>query len=140
MGQDHVHPILWLTPRMLKTYGLRKMLHAKINWEGVKIHSEAHHEWAHNPILVKKAVAIAQELHVPMLIHTGNFTVSKANVFEYLYQEFPKQTFVLAHGRPLNQVLAIMSKYPNVIVDTAFMPVEDIRELISRVSSSAFQI
>lgn len=130
LGGDEVRPILWLTPRMLRTYGLRKMLHSKIKWEGVKIHPELHPEWARNPILARKAIAVAQKLRVPMLIHTGEFPISEAKVFEYLFKEYPDQTFVLAHGRPLGQILSILAGNPNVFVDTAFMPIEDIKQII----------
>lgn len=131
LGGAKVHPLLWLTPRMFRTYGLRFMLHSKIKWQGVKIHPESHPEWSHNKSLARRAVAVAQQLNVPMLIHSGNFPVSEANNFRYLFEEFPAQTFVVAHGRPFAQILQIMTECPNVWVDTAFMPIEDVCTLVS---------
>lgn len=131
LGGDHVHPLLWLTPRMLKTWGIRYMLHSKIKWEGIKIHPEAHHAWYDDKSLAVKAARIAGALHVPMLIHTGNFKESEAGNFEYLFHTFPDQQFIMAHGRPFNQASDLLKKYDNCFVDTAFMPAEDLSKLVN---------
>lgn len=126
LGGASVHPILWLTPEMFRSYKLRFMLHSKVRWQGVKIHSESHPEWAHNAALARKAAMLANVLGVPMLIHTGQFEWSQANVFRYLIEENPNQIFVLAHGRPVEQTMEILKSFPNVYVDTAFMAKEQL--------------
>lgn len=132
VGGNDILPILWLTPKMMRTWALGYILHSDIRWQGIKIHPEAHPEWAHNKKLMKKAVEVARTLGVPILLHTGNFEVSKASNFEYLFRMYPSQQFVLAHGRPADQIPALLRKYSNVAVDTAFMPVEQLKDLLSK--------
>ena len=132
LGGGSVHPVLWLTPRMLKVkYALPYMLHSKIQWQGVKIHSEAHPEWAHNKALLDKALNVARNLDVPILVHTGNFSSCHARLFKDVIAENSDLTFVLAHGRPINETIEILQCYHNVYVDTAFMPMTDLKELIA---------
>lgn len=131
LGGEHVHPVLWLTPKMLRTYGLRAMMRAKFRWEGVGIHPEAHKAWATSRKLTRQAVAVAQRLGVPLIVHTGNFACSEAKRFEYLLQEFPAQKFVFAHGRPTPQCVELLGRYGNLWVDTAFMDGESLRTFLS---------
>ena len=132
LGGDKVHPILWLTPRMLKVkYALPYMLHSRIMWQGVKIHSEAHPEWVHNTQLLNKALNVARSLDVPVLIHTGNYDCSHAGLFKNTIAENTDLTFVLAHGRPINETIDILNSNDNVYVDTAFMPMADLKELVA---------
>lgn len=127
LGGDNVHPILWLTPRMMKVkYALPFMLHSRIKWQGVKIHSEAHPEWVHNSRLLNKAIDVARSLSVPVLIHTGNFDYSHAGLFKSTIEANKDLRFVLAHGRPIHETLDILRCCNNVYVDTAFMSKEDI--------------
>jgi len=130
MGGSRVHPILWLTPRMLKTWGIRYMLRSKVKWQGVKMHWEAHHEWFYNKRLVEDALRIVRRLHVPLLLHTGEFKECHAAVFENIIAANPDILFVLAHGRPLDEAIGILCKYENVYVDTAFMNAEDAVTLV----------
>lgn len=130
LGGAHVHPFLWLSPRMMRTYGLRLMLRSCITWEGVKMHWQAHKEWFYNRSLQRKAIDVARELDVPVLLHTGNFKECEAGVFLHLCQENSDVPFILAHGRPLEQTMNVMRLCPNTFADTAFMPVEDMAKLV----------
>lgn len=130
LGGPHIHPILWLTPRMLKTWGVSYMLHSKIRWQGIKMHWKAHREWYYNPGLTKKAIEIARNLNVPILLHTGLFKECRPIVFKSLCSNNPDLSFVLAHGRPIDEMINVLKSCPNVMVDTAFMPIEDIKMLI----------
>lgn len=44
LGGSRVHPILWITPQMLKSEKIDKMFLSDIEWQGIKIHPEAHNE------------------------------------------------------------------------------------------------
>lgn len=129
LGGNQVHPILWVTPRMMKTYGIRKMLNSKVIWEGIKMHWEAHREWFYNPKLVEKVMQIADEKHLPILLHTGSFKECHAAVFTELCKNHPNIKFVLAHGRPIDEAINVMHSAPNTYVDTAFMPMEDLKQI-----------
>ena len=131
VGGSNIHPILWLTPRMLKTYGIRYMLHSKIRWEGIKRHCVSHREWFYNKKLTYQAINIARNLNVPVLLHTGEFKECRAAVFEPLIKSNTDINFVLAHGRPIMQTIDMLDKYSNCFVDTAFMPKEHIKLLLA---------
>lgn len=128
-GGSSIHPILWLTPRMMNTRGLSYMLHSKIRWQGVKMHWKAHREWYYNRNLLHNALEVARWLEVPVLFHTGNFKECKASVFGDICKQYNDLKFVLAHGRPLDETMGIMDECPNVFVDTAFMPASQVKEL-----------
>lgn len=131
LGGERVRPILWLTPRMLKVrYALPYMLHSRIKWEGIKMHWEAHPEWAHNAKLLQKALNVAKELRVPILLHTGDDDVCHATRFKDIIQENENLTFVLAHGRPIEEAINVLECCKNSFVDTAFMPISDIKRLV----------
>lgn len=130
MGGDKVHPVLWLTPRMLRTYGIRYMLHSKINWEGVKLHWLAHPEWGRNRQILQQALDIVKQLDVPLLLHSGEQDCCQPHLFVPICKEL-KSTIVLAHGRPLEQTILLLKEYPNTMVDTAFMPAEHVIRLVA---------
>lgn len=130
LGKDRIHPILWVTPRMMKTYGIRKMLHSKVTWEGIKMHWEAHKEWFYNPKLAEQVLQIAGKKQLPVLLHTGDFKECHAAVFGKLCKNHPDIKFVLAHGRPIDETISVMRSAPNTYVDTAFMPMEDLKQLV----------
>lgn len=131
LGGDRVHPLLWLTPRMLKKrYPLPYMLHSKIEWQGVKLHFEAHPEWSRNKKLLDKAINVARKLSVPVLLHTGNDVSCHAGLFKSIIQTNGDLTFVLAHGRPIDETIDVLHSCPNVFADTAFMPISDIVKLV----------
>ena len=131
MGGSRVHPILWITPRMMKTWGIRYMLHSKIRWEGIKLHWRAHREWFYNRKLLLSALNVARRLHVPVLLHTGDSKECHARVFLDICTSNKDLTFVLAHGWPIDETMEILSCCNNVYVDTAFMPIEDLVALVN---------
>ena len=127
IGGDRIRPVLWLTPRMMKCrYALPYMLHSKIPWQGIKMHWEAHKEWASNRKLVARALDVARKLDVPVLLHTGNFDCCHAGLFRDLIINYQDLSFVLAHGRPITEAIDILNSCDNVWVDTAFMPKDDL--------------
>lgn len=131
LGGPKIHPVLWLTPRMMRTWGLRFMLRSKVKWQGVKMHWFAHREWRGNRKLTQQAIDVARELDVPMLLHTGVDKCCEARVFEPLCLDNSDVTFILAHGRPLEQTTQVLSHCPNTMVDTAFMPTDDVTTLVN---------
>jgi len=129
IGGEHIHPLLWLTPRMMKTWGISYMLHSKVKWQGVKMHWKAHREWYYNRKLLHNALEVARWLYVPVLLHTGNFKECKSGVFMDICNRYDDLTFVLAHGRPFDEAKNVLKECPNVYVDTAFMPADHVKDL-----------
>ncbi|MCQ2286137.1 MAG: amidohydrolase family protein [Bacteroidales bacterium] len=133
LGKGKVSPLLWVSPDMFKPRGqyvLRKLLHSKIEWKGIKIHFYQHPEWGHNYALACQAFALARKLHLPVLTHTGGTPSSDAGVFKRIAKDFPDVTIVLAHGRPIEEAIEVLKNCPNTLVDTAFMPQGDQKQLI----------
>ena len=127
IGGSCIHPVLWITPRMMKTWGIRYILHSRIRWEGVKLHWQAHREWYYNHKLLHNAIEVARWLEVPVLLHTGQIKECHARVFLDICKKYVDLDFVLAHGRPIDETIDVLSQCSNVRVDTAFMPIEDIK-------------
>ena len=123
LGGSRIHPLLWITPRMMKTWGIRYMLHSNIRWEGVKMHWRAHREWFYNRPLQLRGLEVARHLQVPVLLHTGDFKECHASVFLDICRQHEDLSFVLAHGWPIDETMEVLAKCSNAYVDTAFMPV-----------------
>ena len=129
LGGSRIHPILWITPRMMKTWGISYMIHSRIKWEGIKLHWQANREWYYNRKILHNALEVARWLEVPVLLHTGNFKECYGSVFLELCKNYNELNFVLAHGRPIDETTEVLAQCPNVRVDTAFMPAEDVKLL-----------
>ena len=129
LGGSRIHPILWITPRMMKTWGINYMIHSRVRWEGVKLHWMAHREWYYNHKILHNALDVARWMEVPVLLHTGNYKECHTSVFLDLCKQYNELDFVLAHGRPIDETTEVLSQCPNVRVDTAFMPAEDVKLL-----------
>lgn len=130
-GKENVKPVLWISPDMIiRRWPLMKLLKSKIEWKGVKLHYISHPQFSNHKEWVNTAVVIAYSLgNVPILIHTGEWDTCHAGIFESLIDSFPNLKFVLAHGRPIDETIYLMKKYPNALTDTAFMPLDHIKRL-----------
>jgi len=124
----NVLPILWLTPKMIKNLKLDQILNSGINWKCLKIHGLIHN-WLPNGRLFRQVIEIALKHQVPILIHTGGDKKCDAGSYLNVIKKYPNQIFILAHGRPIDQALEVMKQCKNAWVDTAFMPLENIRLL-----------
>lgn len=126
-------PLLWVTPRMLE---VSKNLKAYDTFPvyGIKIHGFSD-KWDLDGGLLKKLFNLAMDRGLPVLIHTGYTPESEALVYYRICKQFDKLTIILAHGRPVSQAIQIMKNCKNVLVDTAFMPVGDIRRIANEVGN-----
>lgn len=129
--QENLFPVLWVTPKMLQGNGLKKLLDSDINWKLIKMHWYAHPEFYNNSALIDCLLCNEKLKALPMLLHTGEFPECHASVFSHLIETHTERNFILAHGRPLLETTQILRQYPNVFVDTAFMPISHIQQLIT---------
>lgn len=111
---------------MLKSEKIDKMFLSDIEWQGIKIHPEAHNEWSNTKALTSRAINIAVKRKIPFMIHTGEDVVANAITFENYYAEYPQLQFILAHGKPFQQALNMLKKYNNITIDSAFMNAKDV--------------
>ena len=123
-------PVLWIVPEMMKDGGLFKMMDSGICWRCLKIHPQLNPTtWVDDSTEMKWVLSMASVLRKPLLIHTGEKEGCYPKLYEKAIASFPNVTFILAHGRPINDTIKLMKKYPNVWTDTAFMPTENIVKL-----------
>ena len=120
---------LWLSPRILRWMPIENL--SKLHkFKAIKIHLIAHPDWYYNQDKIHKIADFAGIVHIPLMFHTGDFWFCEPQIFEPFVKEHPQTIFIFAHARPINPTIEIMSKYPNVVVDTAFTPIEDVKTLI----------
>ena len=130
MAGNRVLPVLWILPQMLSDGGLQQFLDSGIQWKMLKIHPQLHPlSWHCGSRNLQKVIRLAKRLQLPLMIHTGEFAGCYPFLFERSIRNNPSVTFILAHGRPLDETVNMLQRYPNVLTDTAFMPIEHIAEL-----------
>ncbi len=126
-----VYPVLWLTPQSIKEHDIVNMLlGSNVKWKCVKQHWGLHDEWMDNAELEESALQVARLLDVPTLFHTGENYSCHAGLFKDVCIKNADLKFILAHGRPLDETKEVLRCCPNSYCDTAFMPVEDVLQLV----------
>lgn len=130
LAGEQVIPVMWITPEGLKG-NIAWYLESDIKWRCLKIHPFLHKDvWTLNRTLVNEVIDIARELDIPMLIHTGDETCCQSHLFEGAIADNPDVSFILAHGRPLEDALSLVRTYSNAYADSAFMSVECMRQFV----------
>ncbi|MCQ2330471.1 MAG: amidohydrolase family protein [Paludibacteraceae bacterium] len=127
IGGEQIAPVFWISPSMLHNGWFEKFINCGIHWRCLKIHGYMH-SWSENEI--EQVITQAQQMNIPILFHTGGRAESDAGSYLTICQRHPEQIFVLAHARPIEQALAVMKAYPNVYADTAFTPIDAVKQLI----------
>lgn len=131
MDGDKVFPVMWITPEGLNG-NIAWFLESNIKWECLKVHPFLHkNDWIPNGTRFKEVIAIARELALPLLIHTGFEDSCQSGIYEPMIAENQDVEFILAHGRPIEQAIKLAKKYDNVYADSAFMPISDMERFIS---------
>lgn len=93
---------------------------------GIKLHPRAELFELHEPG-VRDVVALAEEEHLPILLHAGRgIPALGVHVLEYA-REFPNARFILAHCAvcDLAWIWQRIHEYPNVFFDTAWFSAAD---------------
>lgn len=120
---EKVLPVMWITPEALQG-NIAWYLESDIKWRMLKIHPFLNQtEWNPNGELFAEVLDVSREMHLPLLIHTGNEECCNANIYEQAIKNNPDITFILAHGRPIEPAIRIAATYDNTLVDSAFMPI-----------------
>lgn len=133
---NKVLPVMWITPEGLKG-NIAWYLESEIKWQCIKIHPFLHRdEWDPCGTQFAEILDIARELSIPILIHTDNDSSCEASKYEFIIAHNPDLTFILAHGRPLEQTLNLIRKYDCVYIDSAFMPIDHMQIVIKNGLSS----
>ncbi|MBR0279003.1 MAG: amidohydrolase family protein [Synergistaceae bacterium] len=123
MSHGHAIPFLWVSPGMLRhSRDLRPYFFR--DFAGIKIHGLQ--GWNPHGKEIRRAVSIAGDKNLPVMLHTGDHEICRAGAYLRLCREFGDVRIILAHGRPLDECITVMKECPNVYADTAFMSVNNI--------------
>ena len=127
---DRMSPVLWIIPSMLTDGGAEMFIESGLVWKCIKIHPQLNPEiWMKNGTEMQTVISIASAMQLPLLIHTGNWQGCHPSQYSQVVEKHPNVVFILAHGRHFDETITMMKQYPNVWVDTAFMPIEHVRLL-----------
>lgn len=130
LHKERVLPIMWITPEGLRG-NVWRLIDSKIRWRCLKVHPYLNPDaWDSSGKCFVEVLAIARELCLPILIHTGNDSSCCSQRFESLFESNKDVIFILAHGRPIDQALKAI-RLENVYSDSAFMPISDIQKIIT---------
>lgn len=131
LAGNRVFPVLWIIPSMLRDGALQRFLNSDIEWKMLKIHPQINPtEWQSGGNNLQYVIKLAKNMNLPLLIHTGEHPGCYPSLFERAIRYNPEVTFILAHGRPIQETIQLMLKYQNVWTDTAFMPKDVLRQLV----------
>jgi hypothetical protein len=129
-AKDSVYPVLWFLPVMLKKD--ISYIFNRHNWCAVKIHPRAQF-WDPKGRELQESICCIKERNLPIIIHTALYpNYCEAGDFEYLISSNKDVTFILAHGRPIDQAINMVLSFKNVFLDSSYMPYEDINALFSK--------
>lgn len=121
-------PFLWVVQDMLDDDPtLDKYFYR--DFAGIKAHGRFE-GWQPDGPQLDRVFHIAGERGLPIKLHTGGDSHCDAGAYRTICSKYPEQTVIMAHGRPVDETIAVMRECPNVYADTAFMPTEDIRTII----------
>lgn len=130
LGGKRVLPIMWITPYGLKG-SIAWFLESDVPWRCLKVHPFLHpNDWEPGGSQFGEVIDIARELHVPLLIHTGDDECCQCGRYERMIAENADVNFILAHGQPLKQLLPILRGCANAYADSSFMPVGQMCQVI----------
>lgn len=80
---------------------------------------------------IEQVCSIAEKNKLPLMIHTGADESCRCERFRPFIQNHPKLTFVLCHARPSEEAFPMMREFPNLLIDTAFLPFKELASNIS---------
>lgn len=127
---NRMYPVLWILPQMFYDGGMDFFLTSGLAWKCLKIHPQLNPDaWKPRGKNMHKLLEVAETINLPILIHTGDFEFCHAGLYKDLAKKNPNITFILAHGRPIDETISVMKACDNVYTDTAFMPAENVAML-----------
>lgn len=129
VAQNRMSAVLWLLPQAIYDGTIERMKNSGMNWLCLKIHPQLHPSFWKTAEAQDDIANIANEIHLPLLIHTGDCDGCYPEQYEKTISHNPNLQIIFAHGRPIEQTISLMKKYSNVWTDTAFMPLDNIVRL-----------
>ena len=107
LSEGRAVPFLWVSPGMLKHSNDLKCYFFR-DFAGIKIHGRFH-GWEPYGKPIRRVLEIARDKNLPVMLHTGGDTHCDAGAYINLCLEFNDVKIILAHGRPIDQAIEVMS-------------------------------
>lgn len=122
-SEGNAVPLLWVSPGMLRHSASLKDYFFR-EFAGIKIHGLQ--GWKPYGKELRRVFGIARDKNLPVMLHTGEHEICRAGAYMKICSEFHDVKIILAHGRPIDECIAVMKECPNAWTDTAFMSVKNI--------------
>jgi predicted TIM-barrel fold metal-dependent hydrolase len=125
-------PFLWYIPEYEKQGITVEKAMSNISYVGIKLHPRANNWDLENSAtidLTNEIFDYADKNKLSLLIHTGYDSLDEANKFSRFFGEYKNANIILAHCRPIEQILLLLQKYDNVYCDTAFVSKCDLQKI-----------
>jgi predicted TIM-barrel fold metal-dependent hydrolase len=134
INKYQAYPALWYIPDYISQGVLIETALHNLPYRGIKLHPKAHH-WdfenaAHINTLHEIFDCAENGTSDYILIHIGDDTVQETEDLSRFFAKYPHAKVILAHCRPLEQTLRLMSQYKNVGCDTAFVEKNTVQKII----------
>jgi uncharacterized protein len=130
---ETIRPFFWFIPDYINQNIKIENAINVVPYKGIKIHPFAHNwnfdDYWHIETL-HNLFDYADRHCLPVLIHTGNSEVDRADRFERFIREYHNTKFILAHCRPLKTTIEMLKKYYNTYCDTAFTTETELQKIV----------
>ena len=115
ISEGRAVPLLWVSPEMLEdSWDLSSYFFRE--FAGIKIHGY-HQDWDPDGEPLHRVLTIAKDKNLPVMFHTGGRESSNAGAYINICREFQDIKIILAHGRPIEECIAVMRECPNVFAE-----------------------
>ncbi len=125
------HPFLWVTKRYhFANPSLSDLQYGF--YEGVKLHGLDGSQWiTENAGALDEVLSVAEKYNKLVMIHTGREEDARPSNYLPFILKHPNLRFILAHGRPAEEVEECMGASINVFADMAYMDPDVIQRYLA---------
>ena len=104
---------------------------------GIKLHP-FHSQLHFDDTRIDSYCQMARNYHLPILVHCANDRTCEPSVIAKMAEKYPDVIFIMAHlglGTDHQEAISLISTYPNLYGDTAWVPWEDVKKAIDTCGS-----
>ena len=120
--------ILAVTPHRLEISPDLKIFE-NTDYKAIKIHP-TEQKWDINQEPINRVFHICSDRNIPLMIHTSDDNSSNSANYNKLIAKYSNVKVILCHARPYKEAALMLQQHTNCYVDTAFLPIESILNLI----------
>lgn len=122
------HVFFWLSGRLYDEDPAMRWMDSGL-FDGIKLHGGETPWLLRRRAELRRILSAAERHGWPVMIHSGADDGSRPAELAAVAEAFPSVRFCFAHGRPMEEMAAVVAACPNVWTDTAYMDAEDFAAL-----------